>query len=156
MIDRLPIIAICGWSGSGKTTLIEALLPRLRERGLQVAVLKHDVHGIEVDRPGKDSDRLFRVGADVLLQGPDEESFRAHRAGADDWRRTLLWLAARCDLVLVEGHKGTPLPKMWLLSERESEPPREVAEVVSAVFWDADRPAVALPILVLRPYASDG
>jgi len=69
MTPDLPLFGIFGPHESGKTTLIEHLLPRLRARGLAVAVAK--VHGarLEVDRPGKDSDRLYRAGADVLMAG---------------------------------------------------------------------------------------
>ena len=80
-IGRLPVFGVCGWSGSGKTTLIEAVLPKLLARNLKVAVVKHDVHAIDVDRPGKDSDRFFQAGADVYLQGNEELSRRHPDAG---------------------------------------------------------------------------
>ncbi|WP_290797492.1 molybdopterin-guanine dinucleotide biosynthesis protein MobB, partial [Halomonas sp.] len=51
----LPLLGIAAWSGTGKTTLLEALLPRLAERGLRVAVIKHAHHTFDVDQPGKDS-----------------------------------------------------------------------------------------------------
>ncbi len=79
-VERMPVLAVCGWSGSGKTTLLESLIPLLRERGLQVAVVKNDAHGVEVDRPGKDSDRLFRAGASVVLRSPRESFARWQRS----------------------------------------------------------------------------
>ena len=51
----IPIVSIVGKSDSGKTTLIEKLLPELTRRGYRIATVKHDVHGFEVDREGKDS-----------------------------------------------------------------------------------------------------
>ncbi len=65
-----PVLAVCGFSGSGKTTLLETAIPRLVERGLAVAVVKHAAHGFQVDRAGKDSERLFRAGATIVLSGP--------------------------------------------------------------------------------------
>ena len=50
-------------------------------RGLSVAVVKHDAHGFEVDKPGKDSDRLFRAGATISLRGPHQQ-FERRGAGA--------------------------------------------------------------------------
>ncbi len=148
MIDDLPIFAICGWTGSGKTTLIEKVLPLFCKKGLKVAVVKHDVHGIDADRPGKDSDRFFQVGADVLLQGPGEAFFRTHReTDSDDLFLTLQLLAAKYDLILLEGHKGTPLRKVWLLSEGETSPPPEVSNVVTAMPRDSDRLGTIVPIL---------
>ena len=51
----IPIVSIVGTSDSGKTTLIEKLVPELVRRGYRVATIKHDVHGFDVDREGKDS-----------------------------------------------------------------------------------------------------
>ena len=138
MIDKLPVLGICGWSGSGKTTLIEAVLPHLRERGLTVAVVKHDVHGIDVDRPGKDSDRLFRSGADVFLQGTNEGLFRLHGAGGK-LADILEWLTPRYDLVLIEGRKDTPIPKVWLLGDDENAPPPNTTGIIATLSRDTDR-----------------
>lgn len=126
LVDE-PVLAVCGFSGAGKTTLIEGVLPRLRQRGLAVAVVKHDAHGLDVDHRGKDSDRLFRAGADVLLQGPDETLVRRHGAGS--FAAAIRGLLEDHDLVLVEGHKATPLAKLWL----GSEPPPDLAQVVATL-----------------------
>ncbi len=133
MTDQLPVFAICGWSGSGKTTLIEQVLPLLIEKGLKVAVVKHDAHGIDVDRPGKDSDRFFQAGADVLLEGPKEKFFRTHHGDGGELEPILLSLAASYDFVLVEGHKGTPLTKVWIAGENETVPPPGVTDVVAVL-----------------------
>ncbi len=134
-----PVLAVCGFSGSGKTTLLESVIPRLVDRGLEVAVVKHDAHGVDIDRPGKDSDRLFRAGADVALRSPDESLMRWHAGSAPDLAGVLSLLRAHCDLVLVEGHKGTSLPKLWLLSEGEVEPPPDVDSVVEVLSWSGSR-----------------
>jgi molybdopterin-guanine dinucleotide biosynthesis protein MobB len=131
-----PVLAVCGWSGSGKTTLLETVLPRLTAAGLRVAALKHDGHGVEVDRPGKDSDRLFRAGADVLLRAPGETFARWHGlslAGALDL------LAAEHDLVFVEGHKDTPLPKVWLATATDESPPDGLTDLRGVLPWDGAR-----------------
>jgi molybdopterin-guanine dinucleotide biosynthesis protein/molybdopterin-guanine dinucleotide biosynthesis protein A len=147
---RLPILGVCGLSGAGKTTLIEALLPELVQRGLRVAVVKHDCRNLAVDTPGKDahvslapwmekerlpgkdSDRLFRAGADVFLLG-GAEFVRLHGDGGAGFEFHLNQLARRYDLVLVEGHGQTPVPKVWLLADDENTPSAEV-EVVLQVF----------------------
>jgi molybdopterin-guanine dinucleotide biosynthesis protein MobB len=127
-LAKLPILGICGFSGSGKTTLIETVLPDLMKCHLKVAVVKHGVHAVAVDRPGRDSDRLFRAGADVFLQG-DETLVRLHD---DDFHDLLAWLellGKRYDLILVEGHKQSPLQKVWLLNDGESKPPADVTGI---------------------------
>jgi len=128
-MSNLPILGVCGRSGAGKTTLIEAMLPELMRRGLRVAVVKHDCRNPVVDCPGKDSDRLYRAGADVFLLG-GEEFVRAHGNEGADFVFQLSRLARHYDLVLVEGHGQTPIPKIWLLSEGEVEAPVETEDVL--------------------------
>ena len=62
----LPIISIVGASNSGKTTYLERLIPELRQRGYRVGTLKHDVHGFEMDREGKDTWRHRKAGAQTI------------------------------------------------------------------------------------------
>ncbi|MBI5725098.1 MAG: molybdopterin-guanine dinucleotide biosynthesis protein B [Planctomycetes bacterium] len=143
MLENLPIFGVCGFSGSGKTTLIEQLVRRFHARGLHVAVAKHDAHGIDVDRPGKDSDRFYQAGGDVLLSGPGQEVLRTHRRDRERIIPQLMDLAGRCDVVLVEGRKHTPLPKLWLLGEGETSPPTEVTNVLATLPRDTDRLAPA-------------
>jgi molybdopterin-guanine dinucleotide biosynthesis protein MobB len=107
-----PAIAVSGPSGSGKTLLIEELVPRLMERGLRVAVVKHCSHRIDADHPGKDTDRMFRAGADVLAAGPTE-AFARHHAPALPFARAISLLAPdAADLCLVEGYRGADLPRI--------------------------------------------
>lgn len=115
-VTRLPILGICGLAGAGKTTLIEAILPELVQRGLRVAVVKHDCRNLVVDLPGKDSDRLYRAGADVFLLG-GEEFVRLHGDAGVRFGFQLAQLGRQYDLVLVEGHAQTPVPKIWLLAD---------------------------------------
>jgi len=69
----IPIISIVGKSDSGKTTLIEKLVPELTRRGYRIATVKHDVHGFEVDREGKDSWRHKKAGAHtVVISSPNK------------------------------------------------------------------------------------
>lgn len=146
-IDDLPILGICGFSGSGKTTLIESLVTSLTGRGLKVAVIKHDAHGIDVDRPGKDSDRLYRAGADVLLQGPGEQLLRLHGPQDSDLAAAIISLVEGYDLVLVEGHKAAPLRKVWLLGDNETAPPEDAENIAAVLDRDCDRLATILPMV---------
>ena len=95
-MEGIPVLCFAGWSGSGKTTLIENLLPRLKARGLRVAVVKHDVHGIGPEAEGKDSTRFRRAGADqVILAGPE------NGLGPEDCLRQV----RDADLILIKGFK---------------------------------------------------
>jgi molybdopterin-guanine dinucleotide biosynthesis protein MobB len=145
--EGLPVLAICGFSGSGKTTLIEAVVPVLGELEITVAVVKHDAHGVQLDTPGKDSDRLFKAGADVVLRGANESAVRWHPDRAPDLDQSLAQLAVSHDLVLVEGHKNTALQKLWLLREGETEPPAGITGIRKVLALDPERLPTTLDVI---------
>jgi molybdopterin-guanine dinucleotide biosynthesis protein B len=109
----VKIFGIAGYSGSGKTTLIERMLPRLVERGLQVAVIKHTHHEFDIDRPGKDSWRAREAGAAAVLLASDHRTalLMEHR-DTPPTLDALLDQLPPCDLVLVEGYKREAIPKL--------------------------------------------
>lgn len=135
----VPVLAVCGYSGSGKTTLLTQVIPKLVEQGLEVGVIKHDAHGVEVDLPGKDSDRLFRAGSHVLLRAPNETFSRWQHPQERELPWALRLLAQEVDLILVEGHKDTPLPKVWLQHPQKTEKPPGLANVRLVLPWGEDR-----------------
>jgi molybdopterin-guanine dinucleotide biosynthesis protein MobB len=141
------VLAVCGFSGSGKTTLLEGAIPDLIAHGLSVAVIKHDAHGFVVDKEGKDSERLFRAGATIALRGPSEQFLRRGAASATTLYATLADLARDHDLLLVEGHKDTPLPKLWLGSSEAAAPPDDVTGVQAILPWDSDRLGIFLSLM---------
>jgi molybdopterin-guanine dinucleotide biosynthesis protein B len=110
--DRIPVVSIVGHHDSGKTTLIANLLPVLVARGLRVGTVKHAPHLAALDASRSDSARHFEAGASrVLLLGEDTSAlFWAHDdspLSADIDR-----LFAGCDLVLIEGGKTHPYPRI--------------------------------------------
>ncbi|KAF0192963.1 MAG: hypothetical protein FD165_66 [Gammaproteobacteria bacterium] len=143
----MPVLAVCGHSGSGKTTLIEWVIPELVRRRLRVAAVKHDVHAIQIDRPGKDSDRLFTAGADVYLRGSSEHLVRRHHRDSAEFDVELRDIRRSYDVVLVEGFKHSPWPKVWLLGAGERLPPADVAAVLDIYPRDADRAARFLALI---------
>ena len=134
-----PVIGIWGRSGSGKTALIEQLLQGFaRRENLRVAVVKRCSHKMEVDRPGKDSDTIFRAGGDVFAHNPTQAFFRIH-ASETTLEECLSLLGKAYDLVLVEGHRTAPVPKIWLLCRDERDRSCEVEGVIEALPWDEKR-----------------
>jgi len=110
------VIGVSGYSDSGKTLLIEQLVPRLQARGLRVAVVKDCEHPVEADRPGKDTDRLFAAGADVLASGTNETFIRLH-ASRMPLAECLRRLPPGYDLVLAEGFRDEAIAKIRLDEE---------------------------------------
>ncbi|MEI8242594.1 MAG: molybdopterin-guanine dinucleotide biosynthesis protein B [bacterium] len=149
MTPHLPAFGICGYSGSGKTTVILELVRLLAAKGLRIGVIKHDVHGLDVDREGKDSDRFFRAGADVLMRSQDELFLRAHRSGDAGLQETLGLLAPYYDLLLLEGHKTTPLAdKVWLQKDNGETCPPETINIRRVLRRDEDRAGILLDLLI--------
>ena len=82
-----PVIGFSAYSGTGKTTLMEQVIRLLTENGVRVAVIKHDVHGFEIDRPGKDSYRHAQAGAHtVVITSPESGGKRLSRSGGNLYR----------------------------------------------------------------------
>lgn len=109
----LPIISIVGASNSGKTTFLENLIPELASKGYRVGAVKHDAHGFEMDREGKDTWRLQRAGAEVIaISSPNR--FASIRS--TDGEISLEEIAARFfwteDIVITEGFKRAHFPKI--------------------------------------------
>lgn len=100
------ILSIVGTSGSGKTTLITRIVPLLQKRGIRIAVVKRHAHGdFDIDKEGKDSWKIYRSGADVVIASPVKLAFirRVNEAEGND----IDWIFNRYlsdyDLVLTEG-----------------------------------------------------
>ena len=110
-----PRLGFAAWSGTGKTTLLLALIPRLAAAGLRLGLAKHSHHALELDRPGKDSQRLRAAGAaQVVVAAPRRLARIEARSRALDECLALLARAPAPDLILVEGWKHAPIPKLEL------------------------------------------
>lgn len=105
-----PVVAVSGWSGAGKTRLLARLIPALARRGVTTAVAKHTRHPHAFDRRGKDTDVLRRAGAiAAAIEGPGSMALFGPPAGGI---RALVALLPAVDLVLAEGWKDEPLPRI--------------------------------------------
>jgi molybdopterin-guanine dinucleotide biosynthesis protein B len=112
--NLLKVFGFAAYSDNGKTTLIENLLPLLVARGLKVSVVKHAHHGFDIDQPGKDSYRHRKAGASEVLISSDVRWALMHELRGESGPRlaSLLQTLTPCDLVLVDGFKKEPIPKM--------------------------------------------
>ena len=108
-----PALSVVGWSGAGKTALVEQLIPELRAQGLRVGVVKHSSDRHPLHRSGSDTERFEHGGAElVAFATPSGVQVTVK----EDPAQALLPLLGRfgdtVDLVLVEGWKEGPLPKL--------------------------------------------
>jgi molybdopterin-guanine dinucleotide biosynthesis protein B len=116
----IPIISIVGKSDSGKTTFIEKLVPELTRRGYRIATVKHDVHGFEVDREGKDSWRHKQAGAHTVVISSSKKVALIRDVEKDltleEIREKLI---QDVDLILSEGYKKDVQPKIEIFRKEK-------------------------------------
>lgn len=120
----VPIISFVGKSGSGKTTLAEKVIAELTRRGYRVGVIKHDAHGFEIDHEGKDSWRHKKAGAvTVALSSP--EKFAVIKDVDPEWlpERIIALYLGDVDVVVAEGFKRSPFPKIEVIRKANSSRP---------------------------------
>lgn len=110
----MKVFGFAGYSGSGKTTLIEQIIPRFVLRGLRVSLVKHAHHLFDIDKPGKDSYRHREAGASEVLITSDQRWVLMHelRGEREPSLHEQLQRFSPCDIVLVEGYKHAPIPKL--------------------------------------------
>jgi molybdopterin-guanine dinucleotide biosynthesis protein B len=120
----MKIFGFAGWSGSGKTTLIEQLIPRFVKRGLKVSLIKHAHHSFDVDHPGKDSYRHREAGCSEVIVVSEKRWAIMHelRGEPEPSLEEQIKRVSPCDLLLVEGHKRFPLPKLEIWRKVNAKP----------------------------------
>jgi molybdopterin-guanine dinucleotide biosynthesis protein MobB len=112
-VKKPHAIAIVGNSGAGKTTLLERLIPALKGKGFRVGVVKHDAHRFDIDHPGKDSHRLTTAGADTMvITSASMLAMVKRHAASPPVEELLERYFSDVDLLLVEGFRGSSLPKI--------------------------------------------
>jgi molybdopterin-guanine dinucleotide biosynthesis protein B len=147
----MKVIGIAGYSGSGKTTLIEKVIPVLVGEGLRVSLIKHAHHEFDVDQPGKDSYRHRHAGCSEVLVSSSKRWALMHelRGAGEPTLQDQLKRLSPCDLVLVEGYKAEPIPKVEV-HRREAHTPLLYLEDSHVVAVATDEPlATALPQFAL-------
>lgn len=149
----MRVLGIVGYSGNGKTQLMTRLIPALIARGVTVSTIKHTHHSVRVDEPHDISRRLSDAGAiDVAIAGHERWAL-LHENDRDDEPlvEDLVAHMAPVDLVLVEGFKRHPHPKIEVHRPAAGKPLlcREDSHII-AVATDGPLPMIELPILDLN------
>ena len=151
------VFGLVGWSGSGKTTLMADLLPALIGRGVRVSTIKHTHHDIEIDKPGKDSYRHREAGAtEVMVTSPLRWALvHELRDEPEPDMEILVGRMAPVDLILVEGFKKHPFPKLEVYRPATGRTLLATDDpTVVAVASDSPLPNCNLPVLPLSDAAA--
>lgn len=134
-----PVWQVVGYQNSGKTTFILSMIAYLKEKEMKTAVLKHHGHGGKPDSADwKDSDKHFHAGAAAALV--EGEGF-IHLQGRIDEESLLpknlaLLMVFEPDIIILEGYKKAPYPKVVLIREEEElSLLEEVVNCQAVVLW---------------------
>lgn len=153
MVSGMRVIGLAGWSGAGKTNLLVRAIPVLVARGVKVATLKHAHHDFDIDWPGKDSYEHRRAGACEVLVSSGRRWAQVHEL-RDEPEATLGQLLRRispCDLIVVEGYKREPIPKIEVHRADNGRPPiHPVDPAIVGIASDVEFPASGIPVVDLN------
>jgi molybdopterin-guanine dinucleotide biosynthesis protein B len=146
----IPILSIVGRSGSGKTVLLEKLIPELIRRGYRVATVKHDVHGFDIDREGKDTWRHRKAGSVCTVISSSQQLALVrdmdHDASLDEIRDRFI---SDVDIIITEGYKQERTPKVEVFRAGEHSGPMfakhaDLVALVTDVQHDSTAPCLGL------------
>jgi len=135
-MNHTPVFAFSAWSGTGKTTLIEKLIIAFKEKGLRVAVIKHDAHKFEIDREGKDSWRFSKAGADITIVSSSEKT--AYIEQNELSLERLIGMVHDVDLILIEGYKNKDLHRIGIARKETGKGFTDDPDSFLAVVTDMD------------------
>ena len=104
-------------SNVGKTILMEGLINELRNRGLTVSTIKHDVHGFDIDKKGKDTYRHREAGAETIVISSKNRFAMIKEVDEEINLEDIIKMVSDKDIVLVEGYKKSNLRKIEVYRE---------------------------------------
>ena len=138
MERAVPVLQIVGYQNSGKTTLTEKLIRALTNEGMRVGTIKHHGHGGYPELPlQKDSERHRQAGAIVsAVEGDGLLSLSAKRHWSLE-EIIRLYTCFEAEVIIVEGYKKEPYPKVVLLrSEEDASLLESVENVIAVITWN--------------------
>jgi molybdopterin-guanine dinucleotide biosynthesis protein B len=154
MTGRPRIFGISGWKNSGKTGLAVRLVEEFTRRGYRISTIKHAHHDFDIDKVGADSYRHRQAGAHevTIVSGTRYAIMHELRGAAEPTFEEILARIAPCDLVLIEGYKREPIPKIEArrLEAANREPLAPADPHIVAIAADHPVAGTALPVFDLN------
>lgn len=150
---EIPVLSFVARSGTGKTTYLEKLISLLKKEGLRLAVLKHDAHGFEMDKPGKDSYRFSKAGADHVILTSKQKTAAIIQHEDTIPLHSLLAKISNVDLIITEGYKHENQKKIEILRKGYHETPLSDKSQLIAIIADFPVEA-AIPVFDLNDPAA--
>jgi molybdopterin-guanine dinucleotide biosynthesis protein MobB len=136
----MKVFGVTGWKNSGKTTLVAELVSYLSAQGLRISTVKHAHCDFDIDRPGTDSHSHREAGAQQVMISSSNRWALMNELGdeREPELEELLKAMSPVDLVLVEGFKLGPQPKIQVVRpENNTEPLPVEAQPIVAIASDS-------------------
>lgn len=106
----INIVASC--SNSGKTTLIEGIIKELKKSNCIISTIKHDVHGFDIDKKGKDTYKHRLAGADNVSISSKNRFALIKELKEELSINEIINQNLNSDYIIVEGYKNSNLRKI--------------------------------------------
>ncbi len=152
MTDRLPtdipVFSFAGFSNSGKTTLLCKVVSALTEQGLRIATIKHDGHQFSIDHEGKDTWKHRQAGAEFVAIISDDKTAMIDYRRQEKEKQLLdvLQYIKDVDLILIEGYKMWPIPKIFVIRNRAQIEEMRAIPMIEGIATDFPLEEQSLPV----------
>ena len=138
-MSKVINIVGCG-SNVGKTFVIQGIIRELKLRGYSVATIKHDVHGFDIDKKGKDTYKHREAGAETVIISSKNRLAMIKELEEEIELNEVIRLVKDKDIILVEGYKKSNLRKIEVyrngISENIITPKDKLIAIASDVGLD--------------------
>lgn len=132
----IPVISIVGRSDCGKTTYLEKLIREIKLRGYKIATIKHDVHGFDIDKPGKDTWRHAQAGADIVCISSPEKMAMIKKVNKELLLEEVAAHINGVDIIFTEGYKRESKLRIEVFRKEACESPLCAKEELLAIASD--------------------
>ncbi|HGJ5884282.1 molybdopterin-guanine dinucleotide biosynthesis protein MobB [Arsenophonus sp.] len=144
----IPLLGITAYSGTGKTTLLKKVIPLLAKKNIQVGIIKHTHHDMDIDKPNKDSYQLRQAGTKQTLISC-QQRWALMTETSNNTALDLAYLAnqfapQQTDLILVEGFKEERIPKIALYRATSNRPFLDIMDQYVIAVASDDKQATQL------------
>lgn len=146
----INIVASC--SNSGKTTLIEGIIKELKKDNCIISTIKHDVHGIDIDKKGKDTYRHREAGADNIIISSKKRLVLIKELQEETELEQVLETCPDSDYIIIEGYKQSKYPKIEVFRKGISQSIITPKSKLVAIATDDMSLKIDVPIVDLNNY----
>ena len=128
----VPIISFVGRHDSGKTTLLTKVVNHFNNQNVKVGVIKHAHHELIIPDT-KDSEKLFNAGAAVVYSNSPNTQIIYSRSELKALTEIIEAIEKEVDIIILEGYKEEPYPKIEVMREAISQEPLPISNVIARI-----------------------